>query len=219
MATASTAPYPGVEPPAFWDEGAIARVKDFYNRLKFIDLSPVQAKAYATDAGVKDYKKFLALRAGLSKLELSCDMSIFSPSDDMDALWHAHILDTQAYRECCELLLGKGKFIDHNPHGGDNPRVRKQRRTFTMWAFKTAFGADPEQGWGPDPCSNNEGDQRPPKRARPTSTGGLVEIFVKSLDDVTTTVKVTDSWMVEDLKDAITRLRGTPMRTSSESKH
>ncbi|EHJ9985802.1 glycine-rich domain-containing protein-like [Vibrio parahaemolyticus] len=55
------------------------------------------------------YKVFLLL------IGLYPDRSIV-PTKDIDSFWHAHILDTQKYREDCDYLFGK--FIDHFPYFG-----------------------------------------------------------------------------------------------------
>lgn len=39
------------------------------------------------------------------------------PSRDIDEIWHAHILHTQAYTKFCEQLFGR--FMHHHPHHGE----------------------------------------------------------------------------------------------------
>ena len=44
--------------------------------------------------------------------------ALLSPSPRVDELWHALILDTLAYKEACEAMLGAGGFLHHDPRGG-----------------------------------------------------------------------------------------------------
>ena len=60
---------------------------------------------------------------------------------EVDALWHAHILDTRSYRETCELL---GHFVDHDPDGGDDQKARARRRLLALKMYEEAWGTAPE---------------------------------------------------------------------------
>jgi len=136
----------------------ITMARYLYQLLLVVDFSRIKAKAHATDAGVDDYKKYLAMSAMVKKVGFHA--ILFSPSDDMDAVWHAHILDTRSYRECCELLLGPNGSIDHDPYGSEDPRVRQARRSFAMMSFHSIFGEHPKQGWGPDEAVEAEARAR-----------------------------------------------------------
>lgn len=57
----------------------------------------------------KQYRQFLTL------IHLYPVISIV-PTEKIDKIWHAHILDTQKYREDCDKIFGK--FIDHFPYLG-----------------------------------------------------------------------------------------------------
>lgn len=56
-----------------------------------------------------EYRRFLSL-----KCWYPCQPLV--PSKEIDAIWHAHILDTRAYREDCNSLFGH--FMDHYPYFG-----------------------------------------------------------------------------------------------------
>ena len=205
MATTSAAPQSPSPYPFELDASMITMARYLYQLLLVVDFSRIQAKVHATDDGVDDYKKYLAMSAMVKNVGFQA--ILFSPSDDMDAVWHAHILDTRAYRECCELLLGPNGSIDHDPYGSEDPHVRKARRSFAMISFHSIFGEHPKRGWGPDPCPDDGGFLH---RPTPTPTDQDYEISVKSLDRRVTTVKVHGSWMVEDLKTAVELQLGTP---------
>jgi len=61
------------------------------------------------DKGEKEYRRFLALKQMYPGISLV-------PSKLVDQIWHAHILDTRAYREDCNTIFGR--FIDHYPYFG-----------------------------------------------------------------------------------------------------
>ena len=58
---------------------------------------------------IEQYKKFLELKRKYPNLELV-------PTEEIDSVWHAHILDTKNYAKDCELLFGK--FLHHAPYFG-----------------------------------------------------------------------------------------------------
>ncbi len=68
-----------------------------------------------------EYERFMALRAEDSNL---------SPSDDIDKLWHYHILDTKSYLEYCANRFGK--IIHHNPADSLDKDARKLRLGNTL---------------------------------------------------------------------------------------
>jgi len=85
-----------------------------------------------------EYKRFLALKVSLGDL----NAVVLSPPADIDAIWHAHILDTRHYRTVCEAL--GGGFIDHDPNGGSDVAARDARRLKCLAEYKKAFGQAPE---------------------------------------------------------------------------
>lgn len=90
------------------------KVIDAINKL---DLGPIKFKlVHEDDLPIEEvrilerqYRQFLML------VHLYSDKSIV-PTKDIDKIWHAHILDTQKYREDCQQIFGK--FIDHFPYLG-----------------------------------------------------------------------------------------------------
>ena len=61
------------------------------------------------DTVEREYKRFLTLKI------LFPEQS-FTPTRNMDLMWHAHILDTANYRRDCDELFGK--FLNHRPYFG-----------------------------------------------------------------------------------------------------
>lgn len=101
-------------------------------RLQTMDLSKVQGKLMhsapegqgwteeqASEAE-KWYKRYLAMVVTYP------DLKKHIPNAPIDAFWHQHILDTMAYAQDCEHVLGF--FLHHNPYfgsGGDNTLVKQ----------------------------------------------------------------------------------------------
>lgn len=174
-----------------------------------VDLSQVAKKVLATPDGVADYKKFLAIRATFAANNVGCEMLLCSPSTNMDAMWHAHILDTRAYKECCELLLGSNGFVHHDPYAGEDYTVQRARRRFTKFAYKDIYGEDPREGWGPDP-SPDGGVERVKKRKCLPLAADAFPIYVKTLSGSTLTVQIDRNSVTEDLKKSIYEIEGVP---------
>ena len=128
-------------------EEACNAARIMFNRLQLVDLDRLAESIGATSDGIDDYKKWLAIRAMLQQRGVEIE-TVFKPSDDMDAVWHAHILDTVSYMNACRLLLGNGGYIHHDPYSGKNQEAKQASRAVSAAAFKQIFGADPKQGWG-----------------------------------------------------------------------
>ncbi len=56
---------------------------------------------------IKLYKNFLFLH-------LKYPNEILAPSEDIDEVWHDHILNTKKYRLDCEKIFGR--YLDHQPN-------------------------------------------------------------------------------------------------------
>lgn len=70
------------------------------------------------------YKKFLLLR---KKYPIDVELV---PSQEMDEIWHNHILDTKKYIEDCNSIFGF--YLNHNPYDSDN----KESLSITLNGFE-----------------------------------------------------------------------------------
>ncbi len=83
--------------------------------VESLDLSNIVTRLQAKEkldetrakAAVEMYRQFLEMVQGHPE-------QIMVPNEDVDAAWHHHILDTQAYARDCEGLFGQ--FLHHNPN-------------------------------------------------------------------------------------------------------
>ena len=77
---------------------------------------------------------------GLRQFFLACLRSngkfVAMPSQVVDSMWHAFILHTRAYRDWCDLLLGR--FVDHVPADvlGGNAKTNDGLRRAWYWACR-----------------------------------------------------------------------------------
>lgn len=78
-------------------------------RHKYTSSSEAEMTEKEWDLGEREYRRFLSLKVYYPGVSLV-------PSKLVDKIWHAHILDTKAYREDCDKIFGK--FIDHFPYFG-----------------------------------------------------------------------------------------------------
>jgi len=125
----------------------VDRIKRNVQLLSVVDLSSVKERVGATDAGVDDYRKFLALRAMVTQMT-SNDMLMTSPTSNMDALWHEHVLDTRAYACHCEMLLGiPHRIIHYDPNGVKDLNAELARRQALKELWDQVFDEPPKEGW------------------------------------------------------------------------
>ena len=109
-------------------------------RFNVIDAFPfdtLQARISVPAEQLREYKRFLALKAAVHDF----DATLLSPPEEIDTIWHAHILDTKHYRLVCNAL---GHFIDHDPDGGTDARARDARLKASLDEYEKAFGAAPD---------------------------------------------------------------------------
>jgi hypothetical protein len=89
-------------------------------QIESLDLEPIKFKinhkqdGFAwtnehTDCIEVAYRRFLTLLAKYPELQIA-------PTRDIDAFWHAHILDTRKYAADCERVFGG--FVHHYPYLG-----------------------------------------------------------------------------------------------------
>ncbi|WP_404982888.1 glycine-rich domain-containing protein [Cobetia marina] len=108
---------------------------------KYTASSEAEMSVEAWDKAEREYRRFLSLKAFYPAVSLV-------PSKEVDALWHAHILDTRAYREDCHQVFGR--FIDHYPYfgiyGEDDYQQLKDAFAQTVALYEKHFGAYPGGG-------------------------------------------------------------------------
>jgi hypothetical protein len=114
-----------------------------FKRLKhkYTESSEAEMAAAEWDMAELEYRRFLTLKRFYPSVALV-------PSKTVDAIWHAHILDTRAYREDCQQVFGR--FIDHYPYfgiyGQDDYQELKSAFAQTVALYEKNFGAYPGGG-------------------------------------------------------------------------
>ncbi len=92
------------------------------------------------DSSEREYRRFLALKV------IHPDTALV-PSKQVDAIWHAHILDTRAYREDCQAMFGR--FMDHYPYFGINGeedyKMLQEAFAETIDLYEAQFGPYPNK--------------------------------------------------------------------------
>ena len=80
----------------------------------------------------KEYLRFLKLRQKYPSVTLV-------PNELIDAVWHAHILNTEQYHNDCNSLFGK--YLHHVPHLDDDvSEENEQGYLETQQLFQSEFG-------------------------------------------------------------------------------
>ena len=106
--------------------------------LNLMNFDSVRSSVNVPASLLGEYKRFLALKVAARDF----DASALSPPQDLDTIWHAHILDTKHYRIVCDAL--GGNFIHHNPNGGADAVARDARRQNALTHYEQSFGTAPE---------------------------------------------------------------------------
>lgn len=92
---------------------------------------------------VFEYKRFLYL--------VCCTGQSLTPSDEIDQVWHLHLLYTRSYwLELCPIVLKRE--LHHGPtKGGAHERLRyRDQYALTLHLYQRAFGAKaPDDLWPP----------------------------------------------------------------------
>ncbi len=103
------------------------KAKKYIDRM---DLEPIIRKltdpSYYLDrwnrkdvqTGVKLYRNFLYLKKKYGKRHP------IVPSEEIDEIWHAHILDTRKYIKDCQAIFGE--YLHHYPYFGIGSKADKQ---------------------------------------------------------------------------------------------
>lgn len=119
--------------------GSAAVLKEM---LWSLDLDPIVVKVMYEESwtlqqalsAVEEYRRFLFLT--VTKPEA------IVPTEFVDAVWHAHILDTAKYRDDCQQLFGF--FLDHFPYFGMRGKEDQEtlQATFANTAnlYESVFG-------------------------------------------------------------------------------
>src|ERR1700710_1224765 len=123
-------------------------------RLQALDLTMVRMKLADRVEGPgwtpailnlleRDYRRFLTLNL-LYRVAIC-------PCKDVDKFWHAHILDTAAYRLDCDAIFGE--YLDHFPYfgmrGADDAQALTDAYAATVTLYERHFGTAPDI-WRPD---------------------------------------------------------------------
>lgn len=85
-----------------------------------------------------EYKQFLAL------MHWHPD-AVLIPSENIDDVWHTHVLNTARYQADCQSIFGC--FQHHSPSSGTSDEVQDQHlndRDETLQLFEAAFGEVPQ---------------------------------------------------------------------------
>ena len=95
------------------------------------------------ERALHEYRQFLGLMLWYPE-------AVLVPSEDIDEVWHTHVLNTARYQADCEAIFGR--FQHHFPSFGESDEVQAEQlkgRDETLQLFAEAFGEVP-QSYGLD---------------------------------------------------------------------
>ena len=94
--------------------------------------------AERVERALHEYKQFLALMYWHPD-------AVLVPSEDIDEVWHTHVLNTARYQSDCEQIFGR--FQHHMPTFGESEEVLEEQMQGcdeTLKLFEAAFGEVPQ---------------------------------------------------------------------------
>jgi len=112
---------------------------------------------------LKEYLRFIFLKIDQNDKTLPPKLS---PSAQVDALWHKHILQPVSYFKFCQSVCGE--IIDHNPATEESPD-RDERYQLTLNLYSKVFHSPPPAGIWPAPI--------------PEATAAIITIHLVPADD------------------------------------
>ncbi|MEM7717431.1 MAG: hypothetical protein AAF349_28460 [Cyanobacteria bacterium P01_A01_bin.68] len=127
-------------------------VRKFIGKLTQLDLQPIaynlihsneeKWNIQKTNQAISAYLMFLLLIYLYPNSQLV-------PNQEIDRVWHYHILDTMKYAEDCEMLFGR--FIHHFPYFGQRGKIDREslQKAFeqTQVIFEEHFGISMNVGY------------------------------------------------------------------------
>ncbi len=128
-------------------------LKERIDRVHQLDLEPIKFKLVKgenghmwtiekVDAVEIEYKRFLILNL---QNAVTKEVPSIVPTKDVDAFWHAHILDTKKYMVDCDHCFGY--YLHHFPYlgmrGEADAELLKSSFQQTLQLYRRQFGSNP----------------------------------------------------------------------------
>lgn len=118
-----------------------AEVQLFLKKLKALDLGSIAYKLMHPEKG-GGWTKAQTVRAIVRYLAFLLLIYLyphrnFVPTQEIDAVWHQHILDTSKYHQDCEALFGR--YVHHYPHADFLGEVEEQNWLTAFAQTQTLF--------------------------------------------------------------------------------
>ena len=90
-----------------------AEYQPFWEKLKKLDLSQIACKLMHYGWPRQKIARSLMRYLMFLTLVYLYPNTVLVPTQEIDRVWHCHILHTRKYRQDCEMLFGY--FVDHEP--------------------------------------------------------------------------------------------------------
>lgn len=154
----------------------------------------VKRQLYNVDYSEEWYRKWHAFLRGLAVMPRN---QLGGLPPELDAIWHAAILNTEQYAALCHDL--QGRFIHHSTMSDlDSDQDKWNRRDRLVHAYRKRFREEPDEAiWA------NDVNIPPPE--------GDYQIFVKMLDGRTRTMSILATDTILKIKEQINRWAGIPV--------
>ncbi|MEO1428913.1 MAG: hypothetical protein AAFS12_05000 [Cyanobacteria bacterium J06632_19] len=122
-----------------------ADVRTFIGKLTHLDLEPIAHTLLHSNEekwNIQQINQAISTYLMFLLLVYLYPNSNLVPNQEIDRVWHCHILDTMKYAEDCDMLFGR--FIHHFPYFGQRGKVDREnlQKGFeqTQVLFQEHFG-------------------------------------------------------------------------------
>jgi len=185
--------------------------------LRSLSFDKLRAQSGASEIMIEEYLKFIALKAAYADYFAS----LLSCPPEVDAIWHTHLLDTLSYHEMCEAVVPAGRFIHHNPNGGQDEAARAERRKRALTLYEKSYGKAP--AYWKAACASRKrpasaaagGDASRARYEGYTMQGGGMKLFVRTLHGTKLTLEVEPSESIAKVAEKIQDKEGIAIHVNN----
>ena len=164
---------------------------------EILHLSAKEAEVRTTE-----YLRFMQLKKDYDE---EIGPSGLAPSSSVDALWHAHLLDSKSYRMLQSYFSCN---MDHNPIKREQPEYAERLSRTKKLYMKKFYAAPPGDIWSDSVSGEGKRAPAPIPVLRDKPSNRKIVIFVRSSDGTNVRINCTHYYKVQMIKMECERRTG-----------
>lgn len=156
------------------------------------------------------YVAFMVAKVTIGTTQDDQELPVLKTPDNVDEVWHAHLLHPMEYSDFCH-SLGSPHPFPHNEEWANDKSNIAQRIDRTDAQLAALFGNKYRFGWGTDgDMVVGDSETRRPRKRRSTGSSGPGTYYVKTLTDEILTICASGETTIEEFKALIQDMKGIP---------